>query len=194
MNNLLIGNFFFKYRSYTPLPLIAVMIYFAQPTVWSITAGFLLIVIGGILRSWGVGYATGSTRTTQVSASELVLNGPYAYLRNPLYLGNFILSAGICLSFYAFKLYLLFIFTLMFFTQYYYIIQLEENYLLNTFRENYRHYLENVPRFFPTFHKYSRHSSHRFNLTEILKSEKNTWISVGILWLILFIVFCKQSF
>ena len=121
-----IGNFFFKVRSYTPIPIILIMFYFADPTWYSVSIGSFFIVLGECLRMWAVGYAGGTTRATALGAArDLVTTGPYSYVRNPLYLGNFILSFGVCVI--ANVLWVIPILVIGYFVQYLPIISVEES-------------------------------------------------------------------
>ena len=52
-------------------------------------AGLLTLLGGLIVRSWAAGFLTKST--------QLTMNGPYRLVRNPLYLGSFLMVVGICL-------------------------------------------------------------------------------------------------
>ena len=48
---------------------------------------------------WAVGYSGVTTRGDTVTAPALVTAGPYAYVRNPLYVGNFLTAAGFAIAF-----------------------------------------------------------------------------------------------
>jgi len=85
-----IRKFFFRYRSFTPIPLILIALVWARPSWGSLIGGALLVFLGESLRFWGVAYAGPATRTTKkVTCARLVTEGPYAYVRNPLYIGIF---------------------------------------------------------------------------------------------------------
>ena len=92
-----IRQFFFKYRSYTPIPLVLVLLYFSNPFQPAIYFGIGLLAVGESIRIWAVRYAGGRTRTRKVGAPKLVTSGPFAYVRNPLYLGNMLMYLGIVL-------------------------------------------------------------------------------------------------
>ena len=58
--------------------------------------GFAVALFGEFWRLWGVCYAGSETRTTNgVGATFLVVTGPYAHVRNPLYIGNMMMYLGI---------------------------------------------------------------------------------------------------
>jgi len=89
-----IRQFFFKFRGFTPIPFILIVIIFAQPTSTSFLRGLIFMIIGEFIRIWGVSYAGGATRTRNVGAPRLVTSGPFAYVRNPLYIGNMLMYIG----------------------------------------------------------------------------------------------------
>ena len=134
-----VGNFFFKIRSFTPIPFIFALLYFAEPRWWTVAIGVLCIAIGEFLRMWAVGYAGASTRARTLGAArDLVTTGPYSYVRNPLYLGNFLLSFGVCLV--ANVYWLIAVLVIGYFCQYLPIIALEEAYLLESCGQIYQTY------------------------------------------------------
>ena len=145
-----VRQFFFKNRSYTPLPLAFAIIFFADPSGSAIIFGFILVLVGEIIRLNGVHHAGGATRTRTVGAPALCTSGPFGYVRNPLYLGNIIIYAGVVLMAGGpFMWQLLGITVAFFFLQYGLIISLEEEILKGKFGDEYRLYLTTVPRFIP---------------------------------------------
>ncbi len=172
-----IGNLFFKIRSFTPIPFIVALLYFAEPVQHTIVIGALFIVIGEFLRVWAVGYAGASTRARTLGAArDLVTTGPYSYVRNPLYLGNFLLSLGVCLLSNVY--WLVAVLVVGYFCQYLPIIALEEAYLLESCGSLYRTYRKQVPRFVPKFRPYPEPSDHDFSFARALKSEKRTLTAI----------------
>lgn len=172
-----IGNFLFKIRSFTPIPFIFALLYFAKPAWYTAAIGVPFIVIGELLRIWAVGYAGASTRARTLGAArDLVTTGPYGYVRNPLYLGNFLLSLGVCLV--ANVYWLVAILIVGYFFQYLPIIALEEAYLLESCGSVYQVYREQVPRFIPQFHSYPDASPHDFSFARAIKSEKRTLTAI----------------
>ena len=70
-----------------------------RPSASSIALGLPLAFAGELIRCWAVGYSGVTTRNDAVTAPKLVTGGPYAYVRNPLYLGNFLTAAGFAIAF-----------------------------------------------------------------------------------------------
>ena len=185
-----LGNFFFKIRSFTPIPFIFALLFFAKPAWHTTVIGILFISIGELLRIWAVGYAGGSTRATSLGAArDLVTTGPYSYVRNPLYLGNFLLSFGICVI--ANVLWLIPILIIGYFIQYLPIIVVEETYLLESCGSVYQIYQEQVPRFLPYFRPYSFPSAHDFSWARAIKSEKRTLTAIVC---VIGLIFVRQIF
>ncbi len=172
-----LGNFFFKIRSFTPVPFILALLYYAKPIFETALVGILFVVIGEFLRIWAVGYAGGATRATSLGAArDLVTTGPYSYVRNPLYLGNLLLSLGICI--FANVLWLIPILIVGYLIQYLPIITVEEVYLLASCGPTYQTYQEQVPRFLPQIQPYPNQSDHDFSWTRAINSEKRTLTAI----------------
>ena len=111
-------------------------VWLAHPTRTSLLAGALLLVPGLLLR----GLASGHVQKDR----QLTTSGPYAYTRNPLYLGSLILAAGFVVA--ARSWWIPAILLVMFIAIYVPVIAGEERYLRQTFPE-YDDYARHVPRF-----------------------------------------------
>lgn len=172
-----LAELFFRYRSYTPIPFLILMIIFENASVTSLIVGFIIALIGESIRLWGVSWAGSETRTTgKVGGTYLIISGPFAYVRNPLYVGNILIYLGLGIMSFALFPYLQILALIFFVFQYYLIVKAEEEYLFNTFGEQYKKYFENVPRFFPRFtpHRDKSVEQPPFKINEGLKSERRT--------------------
>lgn len=173
-----IGRLLFRLRSLTALPFILILIYYARPTFTSALVGAIPLIFGELLRLWAVGYAGGATRSrTLGAASDLVTTGPYAYVRNPLYLGNLLLSLGICVI--ANVYWMIIVLLVGYFIQYLPIIASEEAYLREFCGAAYQAYSTAVSRFIPRLRSYSNPSSHAFSFSRALRAEKRTLTAIA---------------
>ena len=91
--------FVFKNRGLLLSVPAALLAKYGRPSAASIALGLPIAIAGELLRCWAVGYSGETTRGDVVEAPELVTAGPYAYVRNPLYVGNFITAAGFAIAF-----------------------------------------------------------------------------------------------
>lgn len=167
----------FHYRSYTPLPFLLVMVIFARPTLVSLIIGFCIVVLGELARFWGVSIVGAETRTTgAVGGTYLITTGPFAFVRNPLYLGNMFMYAGVGVMSMALFPWLLIAAIIWFYIQYALIISREEEYLSGRFGPAYDEYRKHVPRFIPRLRPYRTNTpaAKRLNVSEGLASEKRT--------------------
>ena len=140
----------FKYRSYTPIPFVVLMLIFENASVESLIVGFIIALAGELIRFWGVSWAGSETRTTgSVGGSNLIISGPFAYVRNPLYVGNILMYTGLGVMSFALFPYLQIVGIVFFILQYNLIVGEEESFLQKKFGEQYKKYVINVPRFFP---------------------------------------------
>lgn len=171
-----IRQFFFRNRSYTPVPLALAIIYYAEPGGALTVIGSALIIMGELIRLSGVRYAGGATRTRKVGAPALCTDGPYAYVRNPLYVGNIIIYAGIILFAGGGRVWFLLGLTLtFFFVQYGLIISLEEETLRGKFGVRYEAYVSLVPRLIPRISPWSgRSESEPIPWRKTLRTERRS--------------------
>jgi protein-S-isoprenylcysteine O-methyltransferase Ste14 len=115
-----------------------VYLWLAHPTVWSIVAGVAIALPGLALRAVASGHVEKNQRLTT--------SGPYAYTRNPLYLGSLIMAMGFAVA--ARSLWIVAGMLLLFLMIYLPVIRGEEEYLRVAFPE-FDPYAERVPRLLP---------------------------------------------
>jgi protein-S-isoprenylcysteine O-methyltransferase Ste14 len=109
--------------------------------------GTLIVALGALIRSWAGSYLRSSIVFDRaLHGEQLVADGPFRYVRNPLYLGNLFLAVG--LGFLASRLGFFVISVGMFLFGYRLILR-EETTLLQSQGESYRRYLSAVPRLLP---------------------------------------------
>jgi protein-S-isoprenylcysteine O-methyltransferase Ste14 len=148
------GHLLFRWRSLTPVPLLAV----ALPWLWSgrgpshplwLWSGLAACALGQVLRAWVLGQVQDGTsgQNELLIATALNQRGPYAHVRNPLYVGNLGITAGLCLA--AHEPLLLAAVTGLFALQYAAILSVEEAFLRERFGAVYLAYCARVPRFLP---------------------------------------------
>ncbi|HET8924094.1 MAG TPA: isoprenylcysteine carboxylmethyltransferase family protein [Candidatus Acidoferrum sp.] len=87
------GSYFVRWRVRLGYPLAIAVLLFAQPTLRSILCGAVVGAIGLWLRGFAAGYLH--------KQEILTVTGPYAYTRNPLYLGSAILALGAGIATYS---------------------------------------------------------------------------------------------
>jgi len=167
------------------------MVLFALPTLTTMTCGFALAILGESLRYWGVAYAGSLTRVTgSVGAPEVVVSGPFAYLRNPLYVGNVLMYSGIGVMANALSPWLVIIALVYFVFQYAMIVSLEEDFLEKEFGEEYLEFKKNVPRFLPRASAYRAPAQDRQkpDWREGLQSERRTLQALSIVVILLLLI------
>ncbi|NOY05951.1 MAG: isoprenylcysteine carboxylmethyltransferase family protein [Chlorobi bacterium] len=185
-----ISKFLFRNRSYTPVPWLILMLWFADPNPPGILLGLLLVCLGEGLRAWGVSYAGVETRTTgDVGASRLVTSGPFAFVRNPLYLGNIIIYTGLGVMSWAWWPWLPLAAVIWFLVQYYLIVKEEERFLEQTFGEEYRQYRKRVPAFFPRLSPYVSPHQQTNDWRGAFRSEARTLQAIGAVSLIIVVMY-----
>jgi protein-S-isoprenylcysteine O-methyltransferase Ste14 len=116
-----------------------IILFFAQPTIPMLAVGTAVTILGLAMRM----AAAGCIQKDQV----LSRHGPYAYTRNPLYLGSFFMVLGFCIA--AGNLWVILAFFPFFFGVYYATIYREEQFLHGRFGNDYARFCSEVPRFFP---------------------------------------------
>jgi len=187
-----IGQLVFKLRGYIPVPFFIAAVILANPQRDLVIFGGILMVFGEILRLAGISYIGRCTRAMEIVADELITNGPFAYLRHPMYLGNMFIYIGASILGGGWLPYMLYLVILFFSVLFAFHITYEESQLIKLFGEEYIMYKEVVPRIFPRLTSYPEKSKKRPHMTEAIKSEKFTFLALfGYLLLILFSWYIK---
>src|ERR1035437_1885866 len=143
----------------------------------------LALVLPGL---WLRGYASGYVKKNR----ELTVTGPYAYTRNPLYLGSILIAAGFAVALLSWPVAL--VLALMFAVIYVPVIASEERFLRATF-PIFDDYCRQVPRLIPRLTPASRldaKNTHAiFSLSLYVKHrEYNAGIGALLLYLSLFLL------
>jgi protein-S-isoprenylcysteine O-methyltransferase Ste14 len=167
------------------------MILFAKPTGETMLIGGVMTLLGEVLRFWGVAYAGSLTRVTgNVGAPEVIVSGPFAHARNPLYLGNILLYVGIGVMANALAPWLVIVALVYFAFQYAAIVSLEEEFLEKEFGAKYLEFKKNVPRFIPRLvpYKHPAQEGQQPRWSEALRSERRTLQAVGLVLALLVVL------
>ncbi|HEY1801625.1 MAG TPA: isoprenylcysteine carboxylmethyltransferase family protein [Terriglobales bacterium] len=115
-------------------------VWLAKPTRASIAVGCIVVVIGLLVRA----SASGHVRKNE----QLAMTGPYAYTRNPLYLGSIIIAVGFGVA--SLNVWIAAIIVVFFLAVYLPVIRNEEEFLRVKFPE-FEDYAARVPRLLPRF-------------------------------------------
>jgi protein-S-isoprenylcysteine O-methyltransferase Ste14 len=120
-----------------------------HPSARSLWIGCAIALAGAALRLWAAGHIEKGKVLTQ--------GGPYAFTRNPLYLGSFFMALGIIIAGQAYWLLIPFI---VFFAAFYFpVMKAEEQELFHGYGQQFVDYSKRVPLFIPGFQKSGEASS-----------------------------------
>ncbi len=110
-------------------------------------AGLTLVAAGEALRLWSVHHIGAISRTRSDRLGPLIAAGPFALVRNPLYIGNIALWAGFAVT--AQLLWLTPAIVLLLALEYHAIVRWEEELLATRLGDAYRDYARRVRRWLP---------------------------------------------
>jgi len=137
-------------RIRVPLGFLFAVFYFwlARPSWRSLALGAIVVAPGLLIRA----LASGHVRKNEALATS----GPYAYTRNPLYLGSLLMGLGFAVAARSWWVGLALV--VMFLAIYLPVIRGEEEFLRRTFPE-FEEYARRVPRMFPRLTPHSEAGS-----------------------------------
>ena len=146
-----LGGWLFRHRTALPLPFAAAILGLragqAPLSAGLIATGVAITLAGELLRLWGVHHIGAISRTRADRLGPLVSSGPFALVRNPLYLGNIAIWIGFALT--AGLVWLAPVILILLGLEYHAIVRWEEQLLESRLGEAYRDYSSRVPRWTP---------------------------------------------
>jgi protein-S-isoprenylcysteine O-methyltransferase Ste14 len=173
----------------TPVPLALAVLLVpesgARGSVALVVGGAVLVALGEAIRLWGVRHIGAISRTRSDRLGPLVASGPFALVRNPLYLGNVALWVGFAVSARLPWLAPVFVAILAF--EYHAIVRWEERLLEERLGERYRTYAAQVPRWMPRMSAVASTPAPGFSWRETFYSERGTLIAVAVGYILLWI-------
>jgi protein-S-isoprenylcysteine O-methyltransferase Ste14 len=132
-------NFWIKWRVRVGYPVGIAAFYFARPQIKWLIGGAGVAMLGLLLR----GYAAGHLRKHK----QLAISGPYAFTRNPLYLGSVFLAAGFSVASHSWSsTFLLAAYLAIFYPV---VIRREQAELQTLYGDAFAEYASRVPAFWP---------------------------------------------
>ena len=178
------GDYCFKYRGQLPILLFLLVIpfiFFADYSWLSkeLINNYTLLAIffcllGLLIRFYTIATTSkgtsGRNRSHQI-ADTLNTKGIYSIVRNPLYLGNFLIWFGVSIS--TFNIYFIIIMSVIFVLFYERVILMEEKFLINKFGDEYLSWSFNTPVIIPSFSRFVK-SDVPFSFLSILRREYAT--------------------
>ena len=168
-----------------------------KPSAGSIAFGLPIAIAGELIRCWAVGYSGETTRNDVVTAPKLVTAGPYAYVRNPLYIGNFVTATGFAIAFTGrncpFMRTLLVGGSLAAMSAVYAaIVPHEEAFLRSQFTDEFERYCERVPSVIPRSTPID-HAQGQWSAEVVRTAESKTFVTLGAMLLALWLKSRKSS-
>jgi protein-S-isoprenylcysteine O-methyltransferase Ste14 len=187
-----LGGWLFRHRTIIPVPLALAILLLRvgekPPDPWLIGGGVVLTLIGEGVRLWAVCHIGAISRTRSERLGPLIAAGPFAIVRNPLYLGNIALWAGFAIA--ARMPWLAAVIVVLLGFEYHAIVRWEEQLLEARYGDEYRVYAERVPRWMPGGHRGDRglrRGQVTFTWRETLFSERGTLIAMAVGYVLLWL-------
>jgi protein-S-isoprenylcysteine O-methyltransferase Ste14 len=173
-----IGSILFRHRGWLPVPFLLVpLLAHGTPDAMNWVLGILLIVVGEAIRLSGVAAAGTVTRRRSRTVQRLVTYGIFAWMRNPLYVGNFLIWMGF--NVISDVLWFLPVAILLFAIEYTLIVRYEEGVLESIFGAEYLGYKDRTSRWFPRPPADDEEGEHHW--AEAWRSEVSTFLQYAVI-------------
>ena len=180
----MLGRFLFKYRSFVPVP-IALALAFVHYREWRaagvVLTGVLMVALGQGVRIWAVRHIGTISRTRANRYGPLIADGPYALVRNPLYIGNLFIWVGFVV--WSGLLWMVPVALAIFLLEYGAITGFEASLLGEKYPEDYPRYVAAVPAWLPRLANFgdavATRGAHPWR--EVFFSERGTLIAVFVM-------------
>lgn len=156
------------------------ILYIDKPPLWP---GFLVAAFGESIQLWAASQLHKNT--------VLADSGPYAHVRNPMYLGRFFLGLGFLMLLH--NPYVLIIYVIGFAVYAHLRVGGEEERLREVFGEEYERYTKEVRRWLPRLTPYKRTSGRRLSWSRIVANHEYR-NAVGLVIVLVLIVLRVQEY
>jgi protein-S-isoprenylcysteine O-methyltransferase Ste14 len=156
----------------------AILFLLSRPRPLTLLVGGAIALPGLALRAWGTGHLRKN--------DALATTGPFAYTRNPLYLGSFLMGVGFTIASGRFVLGLLF--AALFLGIYVPVMRVESATLAKLFGESYQQYVKAVPLFLPRLSPYRDGTKHETSFDMALYKryrEYQAAVGLAVAWALL---------
>jgi len=173
-----IGSILFRHRGWLPVPFLLVpLLMNGTPDEMNWVLGIALIVIGEVIRLAGVSAAGTVTRRRSRTVQRLVTYGIFAWMRNPLYVGNFLIWIGFIVI--SDVLWFIPVAILLFAVEYTLIVRYEEGVLESIFGAEYLAYKHRTSRWLPRPPADDEDGEHHWD--EAWRSEISTFLQYAVI-------------
>jgi protein-S-isoprenylcysteine O-methyltransferase Ste14 len=173
-----IGSVLFRHRGWLPVPFLFIpLIVHGEADLWNWLFGFVLIAIGEATRLAGVAAAGTVTRRRSRTVQRLVTYGIFSWMRNPLYVGNFLIWIGFTVI--SGVLWFIPVAIVLFAIEYTLIVRYEEGVLESIFGAEYLEYKARTPRWLPRPPSVPETGEHHWG--EAWRSEISTFMQYAVI-------------
>ncbi len=172
-------NLLLKHRRYLAWGYVLLLLALMHPTVPGIVFCSPLVLLGAFIRAWASGCIEKNV--------NIAWSGPYRHVRNPLYIGSFLIGLGFTLM--ANHWLLLLLFLSLYLIVYRHGVLSEEKLLTAKFGHDFKRYCEHVPRFIPRCNPTRELNIGYRSYLMWQHREYNAWLAIIAVYLIMLAAF-----